>query len=334
MKIRSLIAAACLVLTTLTVAAARAGDCPQWGGSPARNNVSEAKNLPGRMERGPVRREDRPLAPRVGQERPLGRPARLADLRHPGRRRRQGVLRHEQRRRLPEALSGHGRPRLPALLPREATAVSSGSSRARSSPPAGPSTGPQVGICGAPLVEGEAAVDRHQPLRSGVRGRGQADRHADAPPKGGSRQADPLGLRHDPRTGRRAAQHEQLLGHRGRRPAAGRARRNGVDESHDKMSRAPRPPASSPWTRRPASWSGPTTRPGANILHGQWSSPAFAVIGGVPQAIFAGGDGWVYSFPSPKRGAGGRQSPSCCGSSTAIPRRRSGRTAAGATAAP
>ena len=31
--------------------------------------------------------------------------------------------------------------------------------------------------------------------------------------------------------------------------------------------------------------------PGKNILHGQWSSPAFAVLGGVPQAIFAGGDG-------------------------------------------
>lgn len=36
--------------------------------------------------------------------------------------------------------------------------------------------------------------------------------------------------------------------------------------------------------------------PGENILDGQWSSPAFAVLGGVPQAIFAGGDGWVYSF--------------------------------------
>ena len=36
--------------------------------------------------------------------------------------------------------------------------------------------------------------------------------------------------------------------------------------------------------------------PGNNILDGQWSSPAAAVLGGVPQAIFAGGDGWVYSF--------------------------------------
>lgn len=36
--------------------------------------------------------------------------------------------------------------------------------------------------------------------------------------------------------------------------------------------------------------------PDGNILDGQWSSPAFAVLGGVPQAIFTGGDGWVYSF--------------------------------------
>ena len=36
--------------------------------------------------------------------------------------------------------------------------------------------------------------------------------------------------------------------------------------------------------------------PGENILHGQWGSPAYAVLGGVAQAIFPGGDGWVYSF--------------------------------------
>lgn len=36
--------------------------------------------------------------------------------------------------------------------------------------------------------------------------------------------------------------------------------------------------------------------PGTNILHGQWSSPAIGVLGGEAQVIFAGGDGWVYSF--------------------------------------
>jgi outer membrane protein assembly factor BamB len=36
--------------------------------------------------------------------------------------------------------------------------------------------------------------------------------------------------------------------------------------------------------------------PGANVLHGQWSSPAYAVIDGVPQVIFGAGDGWLYGF--------------------------------------
>ena len=36
--------------------------------------------------------------------------------------------------------------------------------------------------------------------------------------------------------------------------------------------------------------------PGANVLHGQWSSPTYAVIGDQPQVIFGAGDGWLYSF--------------------------------------
>lgn len=36
--------------------------------------------------------------------------------------------------------------------------------------------------------------------------------------------------------------------------------------------------------------------PTGNLLHGQWSSPAYGVIDGAGQAIFAGGDGWLYSF--------------------------------------
>jgi outer membrane protein assembly factor BamB len=70
---------------------------------------------------------------------------------------------------------------------------------------------------------------------------------------------------------------------------------NGVDESHINM---PAPRASSficvnkntgkvIWT---------DSSPGLNILHGQWSSPTVAVLGGVPQVLFAGGDGWLYSF--------------------------------------
>ena len=40
--------------------------------------------------------------------------------------------------------------------------------------------------------------------------------------------------------------------------------------------------------------------PGENILHGQWSSPTVGELGGVPQVLFAGGDGWLYSFRADK----------------------------------
>jgi outer membrane protein assembly factor BamB len=36
-------------------------------------------------------------------------------------------------------------------------------------------------------------------------------------------------------------------------------------------------------------------------MHGQWSSPAYAEVNGRPQALFPGGDGWLYSF-DPKSG--------------------------------
>jgi outer membrane protein assembly factor BamB len=36
--------------------------------------------------------------------------------------------------------------------------------------------------------------------------------------------------------------------------------------------------------------------PGDNIIEGQWSNPAVAVVGGQKQVIFPGGDCWLYSF--------------------------------------
>ena len=36
--------------------------------------------------------------------------------------------------------------------------------------------------------------------------------------------------------------------------------------------------------------------PGANLLDGQWGSPAYGVVAGRAQVVFPGGDGWVYSF--------------------------------------
>jgi outer membrane protein assembly factor BamB len=75
---------------------------------------------------------------------------------------------------------------------------------------------------------------------------------------------------------------------------------NGVDEGHLNV---PEPEAPDfiavnkntgkvVWTASPV---------GANVLHGQWSSPAYGVIAGRPQVIFGAGDGWCYSF-NPQNG--------------------------------
>lgn len=74
---------------------------------------------------------------------------------------------------------------------------------------------------------------------------------------------------------------------------------NGVDETHVHIPQVDAPSficvdknsGEVYWTNK---------RPGANILHGQWSSPAVATLGGVPQVIFGAGDGWVYSFQADK----------------------------------
>lgn len=70
---------------------------------------------------------------------------------------------------------------------------------------------------------------------------------------------------------------------------------NGMDEGHVKL---PSPDAPDliavniktgkiQWTRGD---------PGANVLHGQWSSPALGMVRGKPQLIFGGGDGWCYAY--------------------------------------
>jgi outer membrane protein assembly factor BamB len=35
---------------------------------------------------------------------------------------------------------------------------------------------------------------------------------------------------------------------------------------------------------------------GQSVMHGQWSNPAYAEVGGKGQVIFPGGDGWLYAF--------------------------------------
>ena len=70
---------------------------------------------------------------------------------------------------------------------------------------------------------------------------------------------------------------------------------NGVDESQKRLL-APEAPSFIALDKRTGKLVWADNSPNDNILDGQWSSPAAAVLGGEPQAIFAGGDGWIYSF--------------------------------------
>ncbi len=74
---------------------------------------------------------------------------------------------------------------------------------------------------------------------------------------------------------------------------------NGVDEAHISIP-APEAPSFIAMDKNTGEVYWTDNSPGKNILHGQWSSPTVAVLGGVPQVIFGGGDGWLYSFKADK----------------------------------
>jgi outer membrane protein assembly factor BamB len=70
---------------------------------------------------------------------------------------------------------------------------------------------------------------------------------------------------------------------------------NGVAEDHRTIP-APEAPSFFAMNKHSGAVLWTSNLPGANIHHGQWSAPAVGLLGGVPQAVFCGGDGWVYSF--------------------------------------
>lgn len=77
---------------------------------------------------------------------------------------------------------------------------------------------------------------------------------------------------------------------------------NGVDEGHANLP-ASNAPSFITVNRETGDVIWTDSSPGANVLHGQWSSPTYGVLGGVPQVLFGGGDGWLYSFnPEGKNG--------------------------------
>ncbi|REK07460.1 MAG: serine/threonine protein kinase [Planctomycetota bacterium] len=80
---------------------------------------------------------------------------------------------------------------------------------------------------------------------------------------------------------------------------------NGVDEGHVNLP-APAAPSFLCVEKNTGKVLWTDNTPGENVLHGQWSSPAYAVLGGVPQVIFGAGDGWLYSFDAAKSVAEGK----------------------------
>ena len=70
---------------------------------------------------------------------------------------------------------------------------------------------------------------------------------------------------------------------------------NGMDATHLNLP-APNAPSFFALDRDSGKLLWTDKSPGEYILHGQWSSPTYAVLGGQPQVLFAGGDGWLYSF--------------------------------------
>lgn len=75
---------------------------------------------------------------------------------------------------------------------------------------------------------------------------------------------------------------------------------NGVDEGHLNLP-VPEAPSFLAVNKKTGEVVWDSDLPGRNILHGQWSSPAAGVIGGVEQVVFPGGDGWCYGL-EPKTG--------------------------------
>jgi len=70
---------------------------------------------------------------------------------------------------------------------------------------------------------------------------------------------------------------------------------NGVDEGHLNLP-TPDAPDFIAVNKKTGKLVWEANDPGDKVLHGQWSSPAAGVIAGTPQVIFAGGDGWCYSY--------------------------------------
>jgi outer membrane protein assembly factor BamB len=69
----------------------------------------------------------------------------------------------------------------------------------------------------------------------------------------------------------------------------------GVDEGHVNIP-SPLAPSFIAIHKNTGKLAWESTEPSGRVLHGSWSNPSYGVIGGKPQVIFPGGDGWLYAY--------------------------------------
>ena len=70
---------------------------------------------------------------------------------------------------------------------------------------------------------------------------------------------------------------------------------NGVDEAHLELP-SPRAPSFLAVNKNTGEVVWEQNQPGADVLHGQWSSPTIGIVDGKAQVYFPGGDGWLYAL--------------------------------------
>lgn len=292
----------CLVALMASVSAASnvpGADWPQWGGSPARNNAPHAKNLPATWNIGQFDRETGDWLSQSSQNilwvaklgsQTYGTPVIAGGKVFCATNNGAGYV----RRYPPEVDLG-------CLLCFRQSDGRFGWQLSRQKLQAGRSVDwPEQGICCTPLVEDNRLwVVTNRAEVACLDTEGFYDAENDGP------------FRSEPDTARYEADvvwYFDMMGRLGTRQhnmaccsvtAAGDlllvGTSNGVDESHENVP-APQAPSFIALNKHTGRLIWADNSPGRNILHGQWASPAFGVLGGVPQAIFAGGDGWVYSF--------------------------------------
>jgi len=288
-----------LIALALPIPCAHGADWPQWGGSPARNNTPDGKNIPVEWN---VGKFDRKTGDWLGESaRNIRWVARLGSQSYGS-----PVISGGRVFCATNNGAGHLR-RYPAevdlgcLLCFRQSDGRFGWQLSREKLAAGRAVDwPDQGICCAPLVEGDRAwivTNRGEVACLDTMGfyDGKNDGPYTSEPSTDNKEADIVWL-FDMMGELGVVQHNMaacsvtavgdllLLG-----------TSNGVDESHKNIP-APDAPSFIALNKKTGKLIWADNSPGRNILHGQWASPAAATLGGVPQAIFPGGDGWLYSF--------------------------------------